>query len=217
MKLREIVKKSLEQLICLQTPVILMEDIYQYISDEVRGDFKRINKFNLDEKLLKQYILEEFDLLLYDIRIAGFWHFHSLLKTYLNLNNSQELKIFIGNLRHEKVLDYILIKAIESEDFELVTLVASKVETMNPHLVMAMKNKNIFEYLYSFNKRSKDSMLSISCLLEYKDIQEFLIDDNAIFNESAIKDIETKKYQYAVSYKEAKIIKDVILRKLSHC
>jgi hypothetical protein len=214
-KLRKIVTETLEQVICLQTPTILMEDIYESACDNIRQCYKAEHKAEPDEKLLKSYVMEEFEILLYDPRMVGFWHYHNLLKQEKMLTNFDELKAFVEKVKHEKILDYMLTKAITREDLKVVKLLAPRVEINMMHLMSAMKNKDIFEEVYPFNDRNKSGMLSIACILEYTDIQEFLLEHDAEFNEKALPDLGTEKYQHAVNYQQAKIIKDVFMEKIS--
>ena len=213
-KLRKIVKETLEQVICLQTPTILMEDIFESASDNIRQCYKAEHKAEPDEKLLKSYFMEEFEILLYDPRMVGFWHYHNLLKQEKLLTNFDELQAFVEKVKHEKILDYMLTKAIAREDLEVVKLLAPKVEIDMMHLMSAMKNLEIFKEIYPFNDRNKSGMLAIACILEHIDIQEFLLEQGAEFNEKAQPDLHTEKYQHAVSYKQAKIIKDNLLERI---
>lgn len=213
--LRKIVTETLNQIICLQTPTILMEDIYECACDNIRQCYEAEHKSVPDENLLKSYFMEEFEILLYDPRIVGFWHYHKLLKQEKMLTNFDELKAFVEKVRHEKILDYMLNKAISKEDLKIVKLLAPRVEIDMMHLMLAMRNKDIFEEIYSFNESNKSGMLSIACILEYTDIQEFLLEDGAEFNEKALPDLGSEKYKHAVKYKEAKIIKDNFLEKIA--
>lgn len=213
--LRKIVTQTLNQIICLQTPTILMEDIYEYACDNIRHCYRAEYKSMPNENLLKSYFMEEFEILLYDPRIVGFWHYHKLLNQEKKLINFDELKEFVEKVKHEKILDYMLNKAISKEDLKVVKLLAPRVETDMMHMMLAMKNKDIFEEIYLFNKNNTSGMLSIACILEYTDIQDFLLEDGAEFNEKALPDLGSEKYKHAVKYKEAKIIKDFLLDKIA--